>query len=85
MSRQGGKGTFMMHYAQVILEAKALGCGAEEATDLARKVVTAAAILAVMPEDVLHVWSNHQRRSNADDLVVQTMSRLGAKIPEKVA
>ncbi|MDO5113544.1 MAG: hypothetical protein Q4E67_04130 [Planctomycetia bacterium] len=74
----------MMHYAQVILEAKALGCEAEEATDLARKVVTAAAILAVMPEDVLYVWSDRQRRSNGDDLVVQTMSRLGAKIPEKV-
>ncbi|MDO4574465.1 MAG: hypothetical protein Q4D98_04560 [Planctomycetia bacterium] len=75
----------MMHYAQVILEAKSLGCDDENAKELARKVVTAAAILAVMPEDVLQVWRDRDKRENQDDAVVQTMSRLGARVPEPVA
>ncbi|MDO4571059.1 MAG: hypothetical protein Q4D38_11785 [Planctomycetia bacterium] len=75
----------MMHYAQVILEAKSLGCDETKAKDFARKVVTAAALLAVMPEEVLKTWNDREKRSDENDAIVRTMARLGAEVPEKVA
>ena len=47
----------MMHYAQVILEAKSLGFDDAQARDFARRVVSAAALMSVMPEDVLKAWN----------------------------
>ncbi|MBQ3350296.1 MAG: hypothetical protein IJG38_07840 [Thermoguttaceae bacterium] len=46
----------MMNYAQVVYQAEQMGCSQEEARAFARKVITTAALLAVMPEDVLQTW-----------------------------
>ncbi len=46
----------MMNYAQVVYQAEQMGCSQDEARDFARKVITTAALLAVMPEDVLQTW-----------------------------
>ena len=46
----------MMNYAQVVYQAEQMGCSQEEARVFARKVITTAALLAVMPEDVLQAW-----------------------------
>lgn len=45
-----------MHYAQVVFQAEQMGCDQETAKKFARKVITTAALLAMMPEDVLQVW-----------------------------
>lgn len=75
----------MMHYAQVILEAKSLGCDDAHAKDFARKVISVAAMLALMPEDVLKAWNDKKRRENPEDTVVKSLSLLGAVVPEEVA
>ena len=46
----------MMNYAQVVYQAEQMGCSQDEARDFARKVITTAALLAVMPEEVLQTW-----------------------------
>lgn len=46
----------MMNYAQVVFQAEQMGCSQEDARVFARKVITTAALLAVMPEDVLQTW-----------------------------
>ena len=46
----------MMNYAQVVYQAEQMGCSQEEAKAFARKVITTAALLAVMPEEVLQTW-----------------------------
>lgn len=76
----------MMHYAQVILEAKSLGFNDEQATLFARRVVTAAAIMAIMPEDVLRVWnasSKSEDRQNEEEerQVREVMDELSLSIP----
>ncbi len=76
----------MMHYAQVILEAKSLGFNDEQATLFARRVVTAAAIMAIMPEDVLRVWnasSKGEDRQNEEEerQVREVMDELSLSIP----
>lgn len=71
-----------MHYAQVILEAKSLGFNDEQATQFARKVVTAAALMAIMPEDVLRVWNEKtQNNSDEDRQVREVMAELGDALP----
>ncbi len=47
----------MMYYAQVVFQAEKLGCDPDTARTIARKIVTTAALLAVMPEDVFKIWS----------------------------
>ena len=49
----------MMSYAQVVFQAEQMGCSQEDARAFARKVITTAALLAVMPEDVLQAWCEH--------------------------
>lgn len=53
----------MMHYAQVVFQAEKLGCDPETARTIARKIITTAALLAVMPEDVFNVWSESRQQS----------------------
>lgn len=71
----------MMHYAHVVLEAKDLGFSEPEAREFARKVVTTAAILAMMPEEVLCNWRDRTQRENPKNPISSTMKRLGAAVP----
>lgn len=74
----------MMHYAQVILEAKSLGFNEEQATDFARRVVTAAALMAMMPEDVLKAWNGGSEASENRELL-SVMSDLELAAPCRAA
>lgn len=49
----------MMNYAQVVYQAEQMGCTQEDARIFARKIITTAALLAVMPEEVLQTWCEH--------------------------
>ena len=75
----------MMHYAHVVMEAKELGFSSESAArNFARRVVTAAAILAIAPEDVLTEWHEKSRcQAGACGPVMETMTRLNVLIPEE--
>ena len=66
----------MMHYAQVIVKAKSLGLNDEEATDFARRVVTAAAMMAVLPEDVLQAWNERNENQSETHPLVEAMEGL---------
>lgn len=68
----------MMHYAQVILEAKSLGFDDAQARDFARRVVTAAALMSVMPEDVLKAWKARLEKREEDQPILETLSELDA-------
>lgn len=75
----------MMHYANVVMEAKDLGFQTEEsARNFARKVITTAALLAMMPEDVLAVWCRKSHGNDHDLPVLDTMNRLNIQVPEEV-
>jgi len=69
----------MMHYAQVIVQAKALGLSDEEATNFARRVVTAAAMMAVLPEDVLQAWNERAENLAENQPIIEAMN--GLEIP----
>ncbi|MBQ6108953.1 MAG: hypothetical protein IJK97_12150 [Thermoguttaceae bacterium] len=66
----------MMNYAQVIVKAKNLGLNDEEATDFARRVVTAAAMMAVLPEDVLQAWNERNENQSETHPLVEVMEGL---------
>lgn len=66
----------MMHYAQVIVQAKSLGLNDKEATDFARRVVTAAAMMAVLPEDVLQAWNQRNENQSENHPLVEAMEGL---------
>lgn len=66
----------MMHYAQVIVQAKSLGLNDEEAKDFARRVVTAAAMMAVLPEDVLQAWNERNEKPAETNPLVEAMEGL---------
>ena len=66
----------MMHYAQVIVKAKSLGLNDEEATDFARRVVTAAAMMAVLPEDVLQAWNDRAENHTENNPLLEAMESL---------
>ena len=66
----------MMHYAQVIVKAKSLGLNDEEATEFARRVVTAAAMMAVLPEDVLQAWNERNENQSESNPLVEAMEGL---------
>lgn len=76
----------MMHYAHVVMEAKELGFASDEAAKkFARKVVTTAALLTMMPEDVLAVWSGKSHSTPEERKpVVDVMRRLNSLIPDEV-
>ena len=66
----------MMHYAQVIVQAKSLGLNDQEATDFARRVVTAAAMMAVLPEDVLQAWNERNENQSETHPLVEALEGL---------
>ena len=68
----------MMHYAQVIVEARSLGFNEAQATDFARRVVTAAALMSVMPEDVLKAWKSRLEKREEDQPILEALSELNA-------
>lgn len=73
----------MMHYAHIVMEAKELGFSTEPAARVfARKIFTTAALLAMMPEEVLEEWRSHSRDESG--LVMETMLRLDTLVPEEV-
>ena len=74
----------MMHYAHVVMEAKEMGFPSEtSARNFARRVVTAAAILAIAPEDVLTEWREKSRYpASTYSPVMETM--FNVQIPEEV-
>ncbi|MDO4629992.1 MAG: hypothetical protein Q4C70_12490 [Planctomycetia bacterium] len=75
----------MMHYAQVILEAKSLGFDDEQATEFARRVVTTAALMAMRPEDVLRVWNGRSEDKLEDRPVLEAMTELSESVMSKAA
>lgn len=80
-----GKRCDMMHYAQVILEAKSLGFDDEQATEFARRVVTTAALMAMRPEDVLRVWNGRSEDKLEDRPVLEAMTELSESVMSKAA
>ena len=76
----------MMHYAHVVMGAKELGFATDEAAkQFARKVVTTAALLTIMPEDVLAVWTGKSHAApEVQKPVVDVMQRLDSLIPTEV-
>ncbi len=66
----------MMHYAQVIVQAKSLGLNDEDARNFARRVVTAAAMMAVLPEDVLQAWNERNENQSETHPLVEAMKGL---------
>ncbi len=65
----------MMHYAQIVFQAEQMGCDQETAKSFARKVITTAAILAMMPEDVLQVWCENAGNNLRTPSTVPASSR----------
>ena len=76
----------MMNYAQVVYQAEQLGCSQEEARVFARKVITTAALLAVMPEDVLQAWfeQHGERIEGVQPVSEQTKTRVMNALTELV-
>lgn len=70
-----------MHYAQVILKARSMGLDEAQATDFARRVVTAAAMMSVMPEDVLQAWNARSENREEDQPVLNAMKELNDRMP----
>lgn len=68
----------MMNYAQVVYQAEQLGCSQEDARIFARKVITTSALLAVMPEEVLQAWCEHngERIEGAQPIPESTRTRV---------
>ena len=76
----------MMSYAQVVYQAEQMGCSQEDARVFARKVITTAALLAVMPEDVLQTWCerNGERLVGVEPVPEQTKNRVMAAMTDLV-
>ncbi len=75
----------MMYYAHVVTEAKELGFESDEAARIfARKIITTAALLAMMPEEVLQQWRDGTPEGGETGPVMEVMGRLDIRVPEKV-
>lgn len=76
----------MMNYAQVVFQAEQMGCSQEDARVFARKVITTAALLAVMPEDVLQTWCEQNGKQIAGVTPVPecTKNRVLTALPELI-
>ena len=76
----------MMNYAQVVNQAEQMGRSQEEARAFARKVITTAALLAVMPEDVLQTWceQNGEQLEGVQPVPEVTKSRVMTALTDLV-
>ena len=76
----------MMNYAQVVYQAEQMGRSQEEARAFARKVITTAALLAVMPEDVLQTWceQNGEQLEGVQPVPEVTKSRVMTALTDLV-